>query len=401
MKLKDVYEEIAEPEGVEKFIKQLETELKRFEIDAEVMAGGSYAKGDYLNDPDIDIFVIFDQKYKDKNLSKLLEKTLSKFKPELVHGSRDYFHIGQFEIVPVLKIEKAEDAVNITDVSPLHVNWVNKHIKNMHDDIRLAKLFFKSAGVYGAESHVMGFSGYILELLTINYGGFDNLIKAISLWKPKVFVDPEQHYKDLNHANKTLSSAKRQSPLIVIDPVQPDRNASASVSTESFSNIILAANRYVLNPDTKFFRHHETTVKELSKNSKNRGTKLYIVEVLPLEGKTDISGSKLLKAFNYIKKQLRLNDFRIFSSGWSFNFLYFELYEDVLPKKRKHYGPLAWVQGSNMHKFLSKYEKINVEEDRLVVYIDRKFIKAKQFFEDVLAHEEVRLRVRGAKCLKK
>ena len=163
MKLKDVYPEIKKPEGVENFVKKLNSEIQRFEIKAEPVAGGSYAKGDYLNNPDIDIFVIFDQEYKDKNLSKLLEKILSKFKPDLVHGSRDYFHVGQFEVVPVLKINKAEDAQNITDVSPLHVKWVSKHIKDMHDDIRLAKLFCKSAKLYGAESHVMGFSGYILN----------------------------------------------------------------------------------------------------------------------------------------------------------------------------------------------------------------------------------------------
>jgi len=77
-----------------------------------------------------------------------------------------------FEFIPVVTIHKASDAQNITDISPLHVAWVNKHIGKLRNDIRLAKLFCKAQGLYGAESHIRGFSGYLLELLVIAYGGF-------------------------------------------------------------------------------------------------------------------------------------------------------------------------------------------------------------------------------------
>lgn len=401
MKLNEVYPKIVPPKGVEMFVYSINSSLKRLKIDAEAIMGGSYAKNDYLNNPDIDIFVVFSQEYKGKDISALLNKALSKFKPIRVHGSRDYFHIKNFEVVPVLKVDSAAEAENITDMSPLHVHWVSKHIKGLNDDVRLAKLFCDSAGIYGAESHIMGFSGYILELLVINYGGFDNMIKAVAKWRPKVFIDIEQYYDDFKDVMNTLNEAKSQSPLIVIDPVQPDRNASASVSMDTFSKFILAANQYLMKPDKKFFRHHQISIKDISKISKARKTKLFIVAVKPLDGKDDVVGSKLMKAYNYIRKQLELSDFLVFNSGWNFDFFYFELYDDKLPKMRKHYGPLVWVQGENMKKFLSKYDDVYVDNNRLLVYVPRKFSNAKDFFADLVKHKEVKMRLKGAKCLRK
>jgi tRNA nucleotidyltransferase (CCA-adding enzyme) len=401
MKLIDVYPEIKAPANVKSFLRKLEFELKRYEVDAKPVAGGSYAKGTYLNDTDVDVFVVFDRKYVDKDISKILSKVLSTFKPVTVHGSRDYFHVSHFEIVPVLKIEKPEEAKNITDVSPLHVDWVSKHINNLHDDVRLAKLFCKSAGVYGAESHIMGFSGYIIELLVIHYDSFDKFVKSVSNWKPKVFIDPEHYYKDIGHALKKLNEAKVHSPLIVIDPVQSDRNASASVSIESFCKLVLHSKKYLAEPDKKFFRHHKTDIKDLAKLSKSRGTSLYVVEIVPLEGNDDVVGAKVLKSFEYIGNQLALNDFRIFNSGWNFDFFFFELYEDKLPEFRKHFGPLVWVEGENMKKFLDKYPVVDVEDNRLVVFVPRKFVNAKVLIEKLLRDDEVRLRLRGARCLRK
>src|SRR3989339_2186170 len=87
--------------------------------DKKANLGGSGAKGTWLKTFDADIFVLFDyKKYKDKSdkLSDILEKILrKKFKKIIrLHGSRDYFQIKQgdftFEIVPILKIRKAEQA---------------------------------------------------------------------------------------------------------------------------------------------------------------------------------------------------------------------------------------------------------------------------------------------------
>ncbi len=171
------------------FLKKLNAGLKG----AKAILGGSLTKGTWIKGTnEIDIFVQFDyNKYKDKNLeiSDILEKHLKKkWKVERLHGSRDYFHIKQngftLEIVPILKITKEEQAVNITDISPLHAEWVKKSSnEKIRDQIRLLKQFCKGNNCYGAETYIGGFSGYVCEILTICYKSFENVLKASQSWK--------------------------------------------------------------------------------------------------------------------------------------------------------------------------------------------------------------------------
>ncbi len=151
----------------------------------KIILGGSSAKNTYLKENyEIDLYVKFNlKKYAELDISNILKENLEKkkFKFKTLHGSRDYYHVqkGKFtvELIPILDISKPEEARNITDISPFHSKWVNKH--KFKDDIRLAKAFAKANGFYGAESYIKGFSGYSLEILTIHYKGFNNLLKAV------------------------------------------------------------------------------------------------------------------------------------------------------------------------------------------------------------------------------
>src|SRR3989344_5465726 len=222
--------------------------------DAKPILGGSGAKNTWLlGTHDIDIYVKFNySKYKDKSelLSELLYKSIkTKFKLTRLHGSRDYFQtkIGKFtvEIVPILDIKDSSEAKNITDVSQLHVNYVQKY-KKLANEIRLAKLFCKASEVYGAESYIQGFSGYVVELLVINYKSFKNLVKAASSWKPKTIIGSNKDADNLNYS-KTIS------PLILIDPVQHDRNAAAAISDEKYNQFIKACKNYLKKPSESLF----------------------------------------------------------------------------------------------------------------------------------------------------
>src|SRR3989338_1308861 len=140
--LSEVLEEIKPAKEYEKEILNKASTIIKGIKDAKAVLGGSGAKGTWLKTFDADIFVKFKySKYKDNDsqLSEILEKFLKKhFKIIRLHGSRDYFQIKQgnftFEIVPILEIKKAEEAKNITDVSPLHANFVLKH-KKLIDEI--------------------------------------------------------------------------------------------------------------------------------------------------------------------------------------------------------------------------------------------------------------------------
>ena len=238
-----------------KIINKINKDIKH----AKAVLGGSGAKGTWLKTFDADIFVKFNYgKFKDKSnkLSDILGKFLKKsFKATRLHGSRDYFQIKQqkftFEIVPILEIKKAEQAKNITDVSPLHSNFVLKH-KKLTDEIRLTKQFFKAAKVYGAESYIHGFSGYVCEILTVYYGSFIKLMKYIPKWKEKTVIDIKHYYKNKNIFIE-INQSKLTSPLIIIDPVQKDRNAAAALDYEKFEVLKHRAKEFLKKPSKEFF----------------------------------------------------------------------------------------------------------------------------------------------------
>ncbi|MBI4151413.1 nucleotidyltransferase domain-containing protein [Candidatus Woesearchaeota archaeon] len=149
--------------ATDSFIQKLSPHLDS----ATAVLGGSGAKGTWLSgNHDLDIFVLFPlRQYASKSmeLSTFLEKSLRRAFPRLkinrINGSRDYFQMEyqgfNLEIVPIFKITTATQAVNITDVSPLHTRWVRKQPQKVKDQILLTKQFCRAAGVYGAESTSM------------------------------------------------------------------------------------------------------------------------------------------------------------------------------------------------------------------------------------------------------
>ena len=290
--------------------------------DAKAILGGSGAKGTWLrNQHDADIFVLFPfEKYREKSeqLSDILEPQLKKvFQFERLHGSRDYFRVREgefvFEIIPILKIKNARDARNITDVSPLHAMWVKKNSsEKIRDDIRLAKAFCKAQGCYGAESYIRGFSGYVLEILVIHYGGFEKLLKAALKWEEKQIIDAGGLYKKKENVWMAVNQAKLYSPLIVIDPVDAARNACAALDKEKWLLFKSKAQAFLKKPSVRFFEKDEITLEKLKK----KGTVLWI-DFESLTGKEDKVGAKLLLAFEWLKNQL--TDFSVKDAGWEWD----------------------------------------------------------------------------------
>tara|TARA_Y100000034_G_scaffold61729_1_gene74932 strand:- start:4815 stop:6047 length:1233 start_codon:yes stop_codon:yes gene_type:complete len=375
--------------------------IKKNKIEGEAILGGSYAKNTHLENFDCDIFVKFDMKYKEKNLSIMLEKILKSFKPEKIHGSRDYFKFKKkgvlFEVVPVLNITSPSDAQNVTDVSPLHVDWINSHVKKLSDDIRLSKLFCKAQGIYGAESYINGFSGYILEVLTIHYGGFKKLLKGVTEWRPKQCIDVENYYHSRHDISRRLNKAKLHSPLIIIDPVQPNRNIAASLSNEQFSKFILSARLFLHNPSKSFFKSKEIKLTEIKKKAKQLDCTLIMLNVVPLQSKKDVVGSKLLKAYDFVKTQLENNDFNVLDSGWSWSnksFFWYMVYPDKLSKFERHPGPLVYSGWQFLKPFTKKYQDFIIDNFRIYVLRKRKFYKLKDVVNFILKDEYLKDKVK-------
>jgi tRNA nucleotidyltransferase (CCA-adding enzyme) len=393
--LKDVVEELRPKDDVLKKCKcvneKIDSKIKKRKINARAVLGGSIAKGTFLkNDYDCDIFVKFDRSYKNKDISDMLEKVLKDFsRIERIHGSRDYFNFKingiNFEVVPVIDIKKAEQALNITDCSPLHAEWVSKKLKKnpgLADDIRLAKAFCKAANVYGAESYAKGFSGHVLDVLVIYYKGFIPLLKNAVKWKEHDVVDFNNHYK--GKALQRLNKSKI-GPLIVIDPIQPERNAAAVLSREKFFLFKKKAEEFLKKPLKKFFEKKGITIGELKKKAK--GKKLLLVKVKAVKGKQDVVGSKLLKAFDYIFNKLVSNDFKVYNKGWKWDkkndaLFWFMVKDETLSEKKVRLGP-PLKNKQNVEDFRKKHKNIFVKGKRICAEVKRNYRKPEELLKEI------------------
>lgn len=368
---------------------------------AKAILGGSGAKKTWLSGSfDIDIFVQFDYKYASKSevLSDLLQAHLvkRKLKFKRVHGSRDYFLVnfeGQdFEVVPILKISRSEQAINITDVSPLHAKWVNKKATSLKDDIRLLKAFCKAQRVYGAESHINGFSGYACEVLTIYYKSFDNAIKSIAKWKAKVVIDPEKYYK--TNALRFFNQDKILGPIVLIDPVDKDRNVTAAVSEEKFNLLIKKAKEFSKKPSIAFFEKKSVTVNDLEKKSKNYEST--ILEVKLKSGKSDVSGSKALKALDHINNKLVRFGFEVKDYGLIENLCWFYT---KTPNQIIKQGPML-TDKKNVSAFKKKHKNNFNKNGRVYAKEVVKFKSVKQAINSIIKDDYVKQRVLSIKVIK-
>jgi len=385
--------------AAEHFIKKLNLELKN----AKAILGGSVAKNTFLKGSyDIDIFVQFNKElYKNKDVSEILHEKLKKIHKSAakisglhkVHGSRDYFQIIHdpftFEVIPILKIKKADEAKNITDISPLHTYWVRKHGKKLTSEIRLAKAFCKANKLYGAESYIRGFSGYTLEILIIAHKSFNNLMKAASRWKSGVKIDVKKHgVKELNKSK--LSS------LIVIDPVQHDRNTAAALSEKKFNEFIELARKFLHNPSAEYFIKEKFDLDKIKSAA--------ILRVLPLEGKEDIIGAKLIKCMEYIRKKLREEEYEVQSHDWHWDneaYFWYFVKNKNLPDIKKHYGP-PLKEKKHLQAFKKRYSNYPLKEDGTRVYVElkRKHTNVNQFLSELIKKDSyIKEKIRKIKIL--
>ena len=372
----------------QQFVNKLKTEH------TTPVLGGSTAKGTWLRgDHDVDVFVKFKS---EKDISDKLEKLLKeKFSNiQRIHGSRDYFQIRRlflkFEIIPILDIKTTKEAKNITDCSPFHVEWIRNHSdEKIRDEIRLLKQFCKAQKIYGAETHIKGFSGHVADLLVIYYKSFHNVIKAATKWKEGTVIKFENKIPKLNES--------KLSPLIIIDPTEPNRNAAAALSKEKFNRFIEVCKEYLKNPKEDFFKIKPLELKHI----KHKDT---IVKILPKEGKKDIVATKMLKCYEYLVKELEKYGFKIEESDFIFNdkkpsLIYFEFKTKTLPKTYKHYGPPT-NKKSNVKIFQEKHKNIFKEKGKVYTILERKHTNAKDYLKELLNSNYIKEKVKQISLIK-
>ncbi|MGI6472078.1 MAG: CCA tRNA nucleotidyltransferase [Candidatus Methanomethylophilaceae archaeon] len=376
----------------EREIKALEASAKRLEactkefVDkenlsvSEIRFVGSYAKGTYLSDPDLDLFLMFSPDIPRKQLEQegLLvgEKILDGERLYAEHPyTRGFFEGHEVDMVPCYILEDAKKLKTSVDRTPLHTEYVLSRLgPEDRTHIRLLKKFMKGISVYGAEPDVRGFSGYLCELMIIKYGGFGKAIEAVSDWKEGTVVEIEGRGPGTG------------APLTVYDPVDPRRNAASAVHLDTLSRFIVASKAYLEEPSERFFFPVPRTPlpsEELERKTNLDGTGLLTVIFERPDVIEENISAQLWRTQYALAK--RLNDFgfgvlRAVHEAGSELRIVFELEQDILSKTFKHTGPPVWVKHSE--RFLERWKdnengKPFIEDGKWNIIADRPYICAK------------------------
>lgn len=314
-------------------------------LPVEPVLVGSVAKGTFLRDPDIDVFVMFPPGTSREELERGgLALGMKILRGEKKYAEHPYVH-GEFqgfeaEIVPCFRIADASQRMSAVDRTPFHTRFVAGALRpEQRDEVRLLKRFLKGIGAYGAEEAVRGFSGYLAELLVIRQGTFRAVVEAAARWPEAVRLCVEGAGSDLRG---------RGEPMVFVDPVDPTRNVASALSTEKYTLFIHACRSYVLSPSRKFFfpePPRALPVPALRKELSRRGTGLVGIRLRTPEVIPDIYFSQLRKFERGIRALSEEHGFHVLQSAFQpvgkDTLFLFEYEVFSLPPVRGHRGPPA------------------------------------------------------------
>ncbi len=371
---------------------------------------GSIAKDTWLaGNKDIDLFLLFRPNVSRENLTKygllIGRDIIKKLFGEVEVAYAEHPYIRGFvanhrvEIVPAYNIKDSGKIKSAVDRTPYHVRYVNEKLnRNLTNEVRLLKRFCKGIGVYGSDLKTEGLSGYLCELLIIEYGTFENLLRNVPGWHPGMVIDIENHYKNKSQAKRKF----KNNPLIVVDPVDKNRNVASVLSAENFFLFIKKSKEFLEKPDMSFFfsSRIETEPEEIKKHMEERGTKFIFIKFRAPTTHQDILWPQLRKLRKRLTDVLEDSDFKIVRSDvWSDEVrcvIVLELLVDKLPKIQKRIGPSIFdIEGSS--GFLSRYEnyKILIEDSQWVVEYPRRYKEAVELLKDFLGEDFKSLKERG------
>jgi tRNA nucleotidyltransferase (CCA-adding enzyme) len=216
------------------------------------LVAGSAARGTYLSDRlDIDLFLLFPP---DLSRDRLREEGLALGRAVLTESETRYaehpYLRGRFEgfnvdAVPGFAITDPSRPLSPVDRTPFHQEYLSaRETPELVAQVRLAKQFFRSLGVYGSESRTEGVSGYLVELLILRFGSLQGLLGAARSWRIPVRIEEPSHDPPRLPAEVALIQA---------DPVDPHRNVASALSRRNLALLILGAGAYLEHPTESWF----------------------------------------------------------------------------------------------------------------------------------------------------
>jgi len=263
--------------------------------------GGSYAKETWTPEKiDIDIFVKFKKTTTEKNFEKIGKKigfdSLKKFKPYIRYSEHPFVEANidgvGVNVVPCYDIKKGEWK-SAADRSTFHTEFMSEKLTgSMKDDIRILKCFLKINEMYGAEIAKQGFSGYVCEVLVYYLGSFEKVLKKMAKLQNNEMIGD--------------SPRKFDSPIVIIDPIDRNRNLGAAISIQNVTAFILTARNFLKKNSISYFKE-----KSEKKISADLAKNVLILNFKYKKRSDDIIYGQIKRAVSSIESQMVKEGFNV------------------------------------------------------------------------------------------
>ena len=214
----------------------------------EVELGGSYAKGTWLKGTlDLDIFVKIKKEIPVEQFEAIGKKigfdSMKKFSPYVRYSEHPYVEAEirntKVNVVPCYDVEIGQWK-SAADRSSFHTRFILEKLDSeKKNEVRLLKKFLRGVDIYGAEIAKKGLGGYVSEVLIYHYGSFIKVLEAAANF---------EHGQVIGNPTKKFDTA-----LVLIDPIDSNRNLGTAISPQNLGRFILAARAYLKKPSLEFF----------------------------------------------------------------------------------------------------------------------------------------------------
>ncbi len=379
----------------------------------DVVLAGSFVRDTWMpHKKEFDVFIRFPEKTTRQDLEvyglEIGKKVVKKLRGSFIIAYAEHPYVRAkikgyaVDIVPSYRVSSAARIKSAVDRTPFHNKWLEKHMApSKAPQVRIMKQFIRAQGLYGSDTRVQGFSGYLCELLITKFKTFRALVKAAKKWQAgKTFIDINGQHRP---SERSKTRFKGQ-PLIVIDPVDPERNVAAALSKENFGKFVAACDRLLKKPSLSLF-NPETVINMKRLESLLR--KRNIIGILFSQPQViqDVLWPQMRKTAKRLAAMLEDCDFRV--SGWvvwsdeEFTkgscIIMLELVTDKLPAKKTLKGPPT-KEKAHSKNFLKKYKPLGrtfTKNGYWFAEFSRQFRQADAKLNDALSGGKKELRAKG------
>lgn len=377
-----------------------------------VLLTGSYTRNTWMrHKKEFDLFIAFPAETPRETLEAqglaIGKRTAQRLRGRAVTAYAEHpytrLSVGGYsvDVVPCYAVDSAQSIKSAVDRTPFHNAWLAKRLPpRLADDVRLLKQLTTAAGLYGSDTRTQGFSGYLCELLIVSANGFAPLLRRAASWNPgEVVVDLEGTRPDTTALRKQFHGH----PLVVVDPVDPNRNVAAALSPETFVRFVSACAAFLKKPALAAFfpAPAKPALPELRRELGRRGTRFLVVRSPRPDVIDDTLWPQLRKSASRLAAILEEYEFKTLSNAAYADekqcLLLVELEVWELPPLRKALGPTVFAK-AHVSEFLKKYRPLGrcyVEGDRWVAEVPRRWQRAAQKLDDSLSDPASGLQAKG------